>query len=283
MSELPPPPSDFTPSQESHHAIYQLSLDAYQGPLDLLLFLVRRHSLNIFDIPMAQVCRDYVACLAQMEGLSLDVAAEFMAMAAELVSIKARMLLPRPTAAADSRDDEEETDPRAALVARLLEHQKYKEAAANLDARPLLGRDVFAGVPVLGDPGGGPIAPVTAALRPARVFQLAQAFQEILRRQKQDGPHRVRVEASSVKERMRQLIDQMAAAPRLSFAGCVAGLQRRIDLIVTFLAILELTRMKLCALFEDADGPQPELWVQSAFASVDAALGAVSGAEEQFS
>ncbi len=144
------PPSDFTPSQESHHALYQLSLDAYQGPLDLLLFLVRRQSLNIFDIPMAQICRDYLACLAQMEGLSLDVAAEFMAVAAELVAIKARMLLPRPPVAGEEGCDEEAGDPRAALVARLLEHQKSKQAAACLDGLPLLGRDVFAGPPVVG-------------------------------------------------------------------------------------------------------------------------------------
>lgn len=279
MSDAAAWPSDYAPSQESAHALFQLTLDPFCGPLDLLLFLVRRHQLDIFDIPMARVCRDYLACLDEMEGLPLDVAAEFMAMAAELLSIKARMLLPRPQEGADADDEDALVDPRAALVARLLEHQKYRQAACELDGRLHLGRDVFAGAP----PASDALAPAAErALRPARVFQLAQAFHQILRRQRQEVPHSVRVEPASVKGRMAELVERMAAAPRLSFASCVAGLPRRIDLIVTFLAILELTRMKLCGLFEDTDTDAPQLWVQCGFASVDAALSQISGAQEQF-
>ena len=119
---------------------YKIQLENFYGPLDLLLFLIRRHQVDIFDIPISFVCARYLEYIKMMQDLNVDVASEFMSLAAELLLIKSKMLLPRPV---DVDGDEEETDPRAELVRRLLEYQKYKDAAVQLADHDWLGRDSF--------------------------------------------------------------------------------------------------------------------------------------------
>ena len=251
-ASLPPPqrpeiqpiilPKDYVPSLQSNHELYQVHLETFNGPLDLLLFLIRRHELDIFDIPIGFICSRYLEYLNVMADLSLDVAAEFMYMASELVQIKSRMLLPKP----ESTDEEqEEGDPRAELVARLLEYQKYRQAAEELNSLPNLGRDVFARPK---DPP--PRAEGPAPLRPVSIFALANAFNEMLKKQKPEARHQVVVEVMSVKKRMMLLVERIENRPEVCFYELIGVSLAKIDLILTFLACLEMTRMKLITLWK---------------------------------
>jgi segregation and condensation protein A len=266
---------DYVPGPQSQHGLHQLKLQAFEGPLDLLLFLIRRHSLDIFDIPMGDICQLYASCLEDSAGfaaVSIDVAADFLAMAAELAQIKSKTLL--PVEPSDAVDDEELEDPRIELVRRLLEYQKFKEAAGTLSGRPWLGRDVFA----------SPAAPVSLPLaspqlRQASIFALVKAFNTVLQRQQREEPHRVVVEEMSVQKRMQGLVDRLGDQALLSFASLLEALSGRLDLIVCFLAVLELTRMKLVRLMEDEQGC---LLLQARFDEVGAARKVVAGEDASY-
>ncbi len=255
---------EYVPGPQSKHHLHQVKLEAFEGPLDLLLYLIRRHHLDIFDVPIAQICSLYADCLQdaqQLQRLSIDVAADFLGMAAELAQIKSKTLLPVEEGV--QAEDEDEGDPRLELVRRLLEYQKFQEAAASLGERHRLGRDVFA----------APAAPVSLPstaprLRQASVFSLYKAFNGALQRQQRIEPHRVVVEEMSVQKRMEGLVERLLVQPLLGFAALLAAAPRRLDLIVCFLAVLELTRMKLLRLVEDDEG---QLLLQARFADRRAA------------
>ncbi|HSB81218.1 MAG TPA: segregation/condensation protein A [Candidatus Methylomirabilis sp.] len=215
---------------------FQVKLDMFEGPLDLLLHLIREHQLDILDIPMARITDEYLRTLALMQELDLDVAGEFLVMAATLIHIKSKMLLP-PEETTEGEEVEEE-DPRAELVTRLLEYKKFKEAAQTLgllEAEQLLLHR--RGAPAADLEVEGPLQ--------VSMFELLRAFREIL--QRPDVPRSIEItpEELSVGQRIVVLLDRLAAESPLEFAQLFSDTHRRVEIIVTFLALLELLRRRL--------------------------------------
>jgi segregation and condensation protein A len=227
-------------------AACSIRLPLFDGPLDLLLHLIREEELEITDLPIAQVARQYLEYLEVMRELHLDVAAEYLVMAATLAWIKSRMLLP-PTG---EEADDEGLDPRAELVARLLEYQRFQEAAAELGERPLLGREIWA-------PPGETPPPLPEAERELEVglLPLLEAFRRAMREAKSEAHvHEVVTEAVTVRERMVAVIDALEAAEVVEFEALLRGPDGRWAsrpvLVATFLAILELARISALRIFQ---------------------------------
>ena len=224
---------------------YRVQLPTFEGPLDLLLHLIQQHELDVMDIPIGFVTEKYVEYILLMQELSIDVASEYLVMAATLAHIKSKMLLP-PSPDADDGLEESDIDPRAELVRRLLEYQKYKQAAAELGSRSVLGRDVFArGLPVPAVDGPAPLAPVT-------LFKLLDAFQAVLTRAKRSLEHEIDIERISITERINQLSDVLRLKHRVSFEELFASDRTTMDLVVTFLALLEMTRLRMTRLTQES-------------------------------
>jgi segregation and condensation protein A len=223
---------------------YRVALPTFEGPLDLLLHLIEEHELDIFDIPIAFVAAKFVEYVTLMQELNIDVASEYLVMAATLAHIKSKQLL--PVAPEDQEVEQEpEIDPRAELVRRLLEYQKYKHAAEHLSSSPVLGRDVFAhGVPGLEAHGPARIAGLS-------LFRLLDAFQVVLSRAKATVDHQIDLERFSITDRINQLSEVLRDKKRVGFIDLFEGQSTRIDLIITFLALLEMTRLRLTRLFQD--------------------------------
>ncbi len=223
---------------------YRVALPTFEGPLDLLLHLIEEHELDIFDIPIAFVAAKFVEYVTLMEELNIDVASEYLVMAATLAHIKSKQLL--PVTPPDQEDEQEsELDPRAELVRRLLEYQKYKHAAEQLSSSPVLGRDVFAhGVPGLEAHGPERVAGLS-------LFRLLDAFQLVLSRAKASVDHQIDFERFSITDRINQLSEVLRDKKRVAFIDLFEGQSSRADLIITFLALLEMTRLRLTRLFQD--------------------------------
>lgn len=215
---------------------YQVKLEMFEGPLDLLLHLIREHQLDILDIPMATITDEYLRYLSLMQELDLGVAGEFLLMAATLIHIKSKMLLP-PEEAAEGEEAEEE-DPRAELVDRLLEYKKFKEAAQTLGVleteQGMLHRR---GAPAIELTVEGPLS--------VSLFELMRAFRDVLRRADVPTPLEITPEELNVGQRIVHLLDRLAAESPLEFTSLFAGSTRRVEIIVTFLALLELLRRRL--------------------------------------
>jgi len=207
----------------------EILLDAFQGPLDLLLYLIRKQNLDVLDIPMAPLTRQYLEYVELMRSKNLELAAEYLVMAAMLIEIKSRMLLPRPAAV------NEEEDPRAELVRRLLEYEQMKKAALQLDALPQVGRDVLA-ISVLVER--------TAIERLPEVHprDLAEAWRMLLFRARMTEHHRVSREELSVREHMSQILRLLKESRVLEFTELFDPARGVAVLVVTFLALLELAR-----------------------------------------
>ena len=233
--------------------VYRVQLVGFEGPLDLLLHLIRSHELDIRDIPVGFVTEKYLEYLAMMRGLHIDVASEYLLMAATLVHIKSKMLVPNPRED-DSDNDEalEELDPRAELVRRLLEYQKYKDAAAQLGDRGALGTDVFErGTREPESPGPAPFAPVN-------VFKLFDAFSQILKRTNIKADHQILFERVSIAERIVELTELLHRRVRSSFEDLFEGAFARgggeitrLELVATFLALLEMCRLRIVRVVQD--------------------------------
>ena len=224
---------------------FRVEVGAFEGPLDLLLHLIQKHELDILDLPVAFVTERYLAYLAVMERLNLDVASEYLVMAATLAHIKSKMLLPTPPIDQDE-EEEESIDPREDLIRRLLEYQKYKQAAQQLSDRGVAGRDVFfRGLPAPEADGQAPLAPVG-------VFKLIGAFQQVLERAEEDFSLEVSVERMSIQERMTELIDTLRERNRCEFSSLFETMVTRYDLVVTFMAVLELVKMRLISVAQDS-------------------------------
>lgn len=240
MSNEPPIPLD--PN-------FVISLPNFEGPLDLLLYLVQKHELDVLDLPISFVTEKYIQYLSLMQRLELDVAAEYLVMAATLAHIKSKMLLPEPPKDQES-DEDEEGDPRAELIKRLLEYQKYKLAAADLGSRGVAGRDVFLrGVGTEEASGPPPLANVT-------LFKLVEAFHLIAKRMQSELSMEVSAERITIGERIEQILDALRGFERLSFTQLFEGLASDYDLVVTFLAILEMAKGKQLRVYQsDPDSP----------------------------
>ncbi|HSC85955.1 MAG TPA: segregation/condensation protein A [Polyangiaceae bacterium] len=242
-----------TPELEVLPGAYQVALPAFEGPLDLLLHLIQQHQLDILDIPIGFVAERYVEYIMVMQELNIDMASEYLVMAATLAHIKSKMLLPTPPA--DQEDDAaEDLDPRGELVRRLLEYQKYKHAAEALGAAPVLGRDVFVrGAPAPEVDGPAPLAQVS-------VFKLFDAFQKLLGRVKQTAEHHIDVDRISISERILQLTDILKGQGPYPFEKLFGEEVTRSDLVVTFLAILEMTRLRMMQVLQE--GPLEAILVE---------------------
>jgi segregation and condensation protein A len=228
-------------------ATWSVQLPQFEGPLDLLLHLCQKHELNVLDIPIGLLTEKYLEYLAVMQLMELDVAAEYLVMAATLAHIKSKMLLPAPPPGQeDEAAMEDEGDPREALIRRLLAYQKYKHAGEQLAARGVTGRDVFGrGMPIEeGETQGLP------PLAEVPVFSLVEAFQRVLDRSKVRLSHDVVADRISLSDRIGQLSDLLAARRRMRFDELFEAMSTRFDLVVTFLALLEMTRLKMTRLFQ---------------------------------
>ncbi len=244
--EQPVPPA--APAEEAEHVDggYRVALPTFEGPLDLLLHLIQQHELDIRDIPIGFITEKYVEYIKLMQELNIDVASEYLVMAATLAHIKSKMLLPTPPADQDDMDGLDDLDPRGELVRRLLEYQKYKHAAAELSDRSLLGRDVFArGAPAPSVDGPAPLAAIS-------LFSLLDAFQAVLSRAKVTIDHEIDLERFSITDRINELVDVLRLRPSIPFEDLFTGVRSRGEMIVTFLALLEMTRLRITRLSQDA-------------------------------
>lgn len=209
----------------------EVFLEAFEGPLDFLLYLIKKQNLDILDIPIAKITAQYLEYIALMEGLRFELAAEYLVMAASLAEIKSRMLLPRPPAV----EGEEVEDPRAELVRRLQEYERYKRAAENIDALPRMDRDMAKARVEL---------PELSHTRPLPVVDLREllfAFQEVLQRATLTQKHLVKMEPLSVRERMSDIL-QALGTELVPFQRLFNAAEGRAGVVVSFLAILELLR-----------------------------------------
>jgi segregation and condensation protein A len=229
-------------------ATWSVQLPQFEGPLDLLLHLCQKHELNILDIPVGLLTEKYLEYLAIMELMELDVAAEYLVMAATLAHIKSKMLLPSPPPGQEDEAtvEEEEMDPREALIRRLLEYQKYKHAGEELAARGVAGRDVFPrGMPLeeASNPGLAPLAEIP-------LFSLVEAFQRVLDKSKVKLTHDIVADRLSLSDRIQQLSDFLSVRKRVPFEALFEGITTKFDLVITFLALLEMTKLRMTRLFQ---------------------------------
>jgi segregation and condensation protein A len=273
-SNSPPGEPPLAPRPEGAAGGYQVVLPTFEGPLDLLLHLIEQHELDIRDIPIAFVAKKYVEYIVLMEELNIDVASEYLVMAATLTHIKSKMLLPVPPADQDD-DDELGLDPRAELVRRLLEYQKYKRAAEQLGGGDVLGRDVFVrGLPAPSVEGPAPLAGLS-------LFKLLDAFQTVLSRATTKVDHQIDLERFSITDRINQLVDLLQLHKKLTFEELFDGATSRGDLIVTFLALLEMTRLRMTRI--EQDGPLEVIRIELALVDAGVMEEAAASAEASFS
>ena len=231
------------PEFESILEAYPVKLQNFEGPLDLLLHLIKKHEVNIYDIPIALVTQQYLDYIDVMQELNLDVAGEFLVMAATLIHIKSRMLLPRPDPAQEDPDE----DPREALVRRLLEHQKFKAAAELLHERETIRSAQWTRP-------DGPIAEIAGEPPEPEIevdlFSLISAFRSVVERAKHRPKIYLPTEQIPIEERIQQLLARLSETDACGFEDLFADMNSRAGMIVTFLAILEMIRLKLIRVFQ---------------------------------
>jgi segregation and condensation protein A len=218
----------------------EVVLEAFEGPLDLLLYLIRRQNLNILDIPVLKITQQYLQYIALMSELRLELAAEYLLMAALLAEIKSRILLPRPPA-----EEEEQGDPRMELVRRLQEYERFKTAAENLDAMPRMGRDLHRAS------ARPETVPMDAPLPQPSLRELMLAFRDVMLRAELFTRHQIEREPLSVRERMSSILLRVQQQPAL-FEDLCDPEEGRSGVVVCLLAILELVKLALVALQQEA-------------------------------
>jgi len=218
----------------------EVILEAFEGPLDLLLYLIKRQNLDILDIPIARITEQYMTYIDLMQGMKLELAAEYLVMAAMLAEIKSRMLLPRPPGIAV-----EEDDPRAELIRRLQEYERYKKAAEDIDALPRLERELHRVVVHFEQrerKAQPPVVPLETLLA---------AFKGVLKRSVMFSDHRVQREPLSVRERMSIVLDKVKSDQFTGFVELFTPQEGKAGVVVTLLAILELLRQHLIELVQN--------------------------------
>ena len=219
---------------------YEIKLDVFEGPLDLLLYLIRKNEVDIYDIPIALITRQYMEYIDAMKSLNLDLAGEYLVLAATLTHIKSRMLLPP-----GEEEEEEEEDPRRELVRQLLEYEAFKEAALGLDRMKILGRDVFSRDHIVDDSGEE-----GEALREIGIFELVEAFRRVTLGTDQHDIMEIDVEKISLSERINDIVDELEKRGELTFTDLLGETGSRKRLIYTFLAILELMKLRIIRAYQ---------------------------------
>jgi segregation and condensation protein A len=220
----------------------EVFLEAFEGPLDLLLYLIRRQNLDILDVPLAEITRQYMHYIEMMQELQLELAGEYMVMAATLAEIKSRMLLPRAKVDADGVEE----DPRAELVRRLQEYERFKKAAENIDRLPRLERDVWTANAELRD------RRVVRLLPQITLQEMLVAFKDVVARSEMFAHHHVQREPLSVRERMSSILEALGRASFVEFTQLFRPEEGRMGVTVTFVAILELMREGLIDIVQAA-------------------------------
>jgi segregation and condensation protein A len=246
----------------------QVFLEAFEGPLDLLLYLIRRQNLDILDIPIAEITRQYMSYIDVMRDLQLELAGEYLVMAATLAEIKSRMLLPRPLSA----DGQDEADPRAELVRRLQEYERFKRAAEDIEELHRIDRDTF---------------PASAELVDRRVVRLQPnvtlqemlvALKDVMTRAEMFAHHHISRERLSVRQRMSEVLDAMRARAFVEFITLFRPDEGRMGVTVTFVAILELLREGLIEIVQSE--PYAPIHVRAGAPRTAAAVGAAGRVED---
>ena len=218
----------------------EVFLEAFEGPLDFLLYLIKRQNLNILDIPLAEITRQYMEYIDLMRELRLELAAEYLVMAAMLAEIKSRMLLPRPPV-----EEEDEGDPRTELIRRLQEYERFKKAAEDLDALPQMGRDVFGSVVKMPDIQKEKKHP------DVDLKELLFALKDVIKRAELNSHHKVHFETLSVRERMTIVLTSVKGDSFTDFTTLFNIDEGRMGVVVTLLAVLELVKEKLIELVQN--------------------------------
>lgn len=228
----------------------EVFLETFEGPLDILLYLIRKQNLDILNIPIAEITRQYIAYIDMMKELKMELAAEYLLMAAILAEIKSRMLLPKPES-----PDQDEDDPRADLIRRLQEYERFKNAATAIDDLPRWERDLFG------------LVIDTSTVEVRKVFpsvemaELIRVFQDVLRRAERVTHHQVQREPLSVRERMSAILRQLLETSCMEFRELFDGKEGRQGVIVSFLAVLELAKERLVEIIQEE--PLSELHVRT--------------------
>ncbi len=218
----------------------EVILEAFEGPLDLLLYLIRKQNIDILDIPVAEITRQYMGYVELMKSVRLELAAEYLVMAAMLAEIKSRMLLPR-----SSEIEEEEGDPRAELIRRLQEYERFKAAAEGIDELPRVGRDVV--VPRL----EAPQAKVRKLLPEVSLEEILLSMAEVMRRNDLFESHQITREVLSTRERMSEVLERLKGGGFVPFVELFTAEEGKLGVVVTFMAILELVKESLIELVQN--------------------------------
>jgi segregation and condensation protein A len=224
---------------------YAIKLDIFEGPLDLLLYLIKKNEIDIYNIPVALVTEQYLQYLKIIKSLNLDLAGEYLVMASTLIHIKSRMLLPVPE---EPTDEEAEEDPRAELVKQLLEYQSFKEAAADLQKRPLLERDVFTRSAPITDESEK--ANEDDELMEVSIFELIEAFHRLVLRTDKKELLEIDLEKISITDIINDVMERLTREKNLTFEELLGEKIDRRRIIYTFLAILELIKMKMVKAYQ---------------------------------
>lgn len=272
---------------------YQVALDVFEGPLDLLLHLVKKHELAILEIPIAFITAKYLEYLDAMQRLDIDVAGEYLVMAATLCHIKSRELLPNPEPEPVDEEAEdgpiEEIDTRAELIRRLLEYQKYKEAAGQLGDRPVVGRNVWGRGTALEDAlAEGIDADAIAPLAQFPVHKLIEALDRLMKSARLKVSHNVLIDRLSVSQRIAELTDRLEREGQFTFASMFRFARPDVEMtfaeikheaVVTLLSILEMAKLRLISIRQDEG--DAEIWIARTADDLRAQVArTVAGAEE---
>ncbi len=218
----------------------QIFLESFEGPLDLLLYLIQKQNFDILNIPIAEITRQYLQYVELMKQINLDLAAEYLVMAAVLMEIKSRLLLPS-NEEEDSKDDE---DPRTKLIKQLREYAQYKQAAEDLDTLPRMDRDVFI---AMAEP---PDIPKEVIIPNVTWTALLEAMRDVMERAALFTSHQIIREPLSVRERMTFILDSLTASPNIKFIDCFTLAEGRAGVVVTLLAILELAKESIIKIIQ---------------------------------
>lgn len=217
----------------------EVFLDTFEGPLDLLLYLIRRQNLDILDIPVAEITRQYMGYVELMKAVRLELAAEYLVMAAMLAEIKSRMLLPR-----QEQQDDEEGDPRAELIRRLQEYERFRQAAEDLDALPRVGRNIALAA------AAAPPLETRKAHPDVSMEELLLSLGEVLRRADMFESHQISRETLSTRERMADVLERLRGGQFVPFSSLFQPEEGKLGVVVTFMAVLELVKEQLIDLVQ---------------------------------
>ncbi|MDD2336284.1 MAG: segregation/condensation protein A [Geobacteraceae bacterium] len=250
------PPEDYNNKSVSYDFSYKVKLEKFEGPLDLLLYLIKKSELDIYDIPIAIITKQYLEYIKLLKDLNLEIAGDFLVMASTLIQIKSSMLLPSRH---EDNPDEEGEDPRAELIRRLVEYSRYKEAALRLNEQKLLGRELFA--------RSFPSEELQSDEVPAEpleldLFALIEAFKGILAKAPQESFHEVCAESISIAERINEILSLLQEKEFIAFAELFENSRDRDYIVATFLAILELCKLKLIRIRQQEQ--YGEIWIKPA-------------------